>query len=109
MSKDSSIEDILGNSYTEPIDLSTIHNEIFQNKDDILYDLLNITHPDFNLRNEFNTISIFFDTNNIKYPEFKKLLTEYVNNFNNQQSIEKAIDLKAIIMQFIADKMNNRK
>jgi len=126
------IEEFLGGGYAEPIDLSTIDNSIVNNdnsinnndepfqkrsrqtadqiideKDGILYDILNITHPFFNLRDEFNTISIFFSSNNDKHPEFKQLLVQYVSNAVTTQDIKKAIELKTIIMQFIADKLNN--
>ena len=121
------IEEFLGGGYADPIDLSTIDDsiinnnnndepsqkrsrqtadQIFNQKDGILYDILNITHPFFNLRDEFNTISTFFSLNNDKYPEFKQLLVQYVSNAVTTQDIKKAIELKTIIMQFIADKTN---
>ena len=129
MSKDISIEEFLEGSYAEPIDLSTITefqevknneehidkrsrqvaNGEWLNNDSIIFDLLNITEPIFNLRDEFNTISIFWHSNNERYPEFKELLDKYVDNTNGEKNFEKAQEIKAIIMQFIADKMNNGK
>ena len=127
----SNIEDILKNSYSKPIDLSKMSESISDNenvnempvskrsrqtagdlqleKDRVLYDLLNITHPIFNLRDEFNTISIFWYNNNEKYPEFNELLNQYVRNTNEDKIFEKALQLKASIMTFIAEKMNNGK
>ena len=129
MSKNISIEEFLEGSYAEPIDLSMIPDfqevindeehidkrsrqtadQLPDNKDGILYDLLNIVHPDFNLREEFNTISIFFHTYDSIYHEFKQLLIEYAINANEEKNVDKARELKTIIMQFIADKMNNGK
>lgn len=123
------IEQFLGGGYAEQIDLSKIDNsiinnninndtpfpkisrqtadQIFEQKENgILYDLLNITDPFFNLRMEYDTISIFFHTYSNMYPEFKPLLVLYVNNAFNEKNMEKAIEIKKIIMQFIADKMN---
>lgn len=121
-----SIEQFLGGGYAEPIDLSKIDNSIINNnnipfpkisrqtanqiveqkEDGILYDILNITDPFFNLRMEYDTISSFFHHYNNMYPEFKPLLVLYVNNAFNEKNMEKAIEIKKIIMQFIADKMN---
>ena len=135
MSKDSSIEDFLKSSYAEPIDLSTIPDfqEKIQNHEvpidkrtrqtangewlnkplsiteNILYVLLNITESEFILKDEFNTISIFYDINGNNHPEFKQLLIQYVQNANEGKNIDKARELKSIIMRFIADKMNNSK
>ena len=124
------IEHFLGGGYAEPIDLSKIDNsiinnninndnipfpkisrqtadQIFEQKEDgILYDLLNITDPFFNLRMEYDTISNFVHTYSNIYPEFKPLLVLYVNNAFNEKNMEKALEIKKIIMQFIADKMN---
>lgn len=120
------IDQFLGNGYAEPIDLSKIDNSIINNdnipfpkisrqtadqivekkEDGILYDILNITDPFFNLRMEYDTISSFFHHYNNMYPEFKPLLVLYVNNAFNEKNMEKAFEIKKIIMQFIADKMN---
>ncbi len=120
------IEQFLGGGYAEPIDLSKIDNSIINNdnipfpkisrqtadqivekkEDGILYDILNITDPFFNLRMEYDTISSFFHHYNNMYPEFKPLLVLYFNNAFNEKNMEKAIEIKKIIMQFIADKMN---
>ena len=130
-----SIEEFLGGGYAPPIDLSTSPDfqERVQNDDqpidkrtrqvangewlnrplsireNILYVLLNITEPEFILKDEFNTISIFYDTYSNNHPEFKQLLIQYVRNANEDKNVEKAQMLKSIIMQFIADKMNNSK
>jgi hypothetical protein len=128
MSKNISIKEFLEGSYAEPIDLSTITefqevktneehidkrsrqvaNGEWLNNDSIIFDLLNITEPIFNLRDEFNTISIFLNTNITKYPEFKDFLNEYIHNANVEKNAEKALALKSTIMQFIADKMNGK-
>ena len=123
------IEQFLGNGYAEPIDLSKIDNSIINNdinnnipyrkisrqtadqivekkEDGILYDILNITDPFFNLRMEYDTISSFFHHYNNIYPEFKPLLVLYVNNAFNEKSMEKAFEIKKNIMEFITDKMN---
>ncbi len=120
------IDQFLGGGYTEPIDLSKIDNSIINNnnipfpkisrqtadqivekkEDGILYDILNITDPFFNLRMEYDTISSFFHHYNNMYPEFKPLLVLYFNNAFNEKNMEKAFEIKKIIMQFIADKMN---
>ncbi len=120
----SSIEEFLKESYSQPIDLSTIPafenvkiegdekrsrqvaDGEWLNNDSIVFELLNITEPIFNLRDEFNTISIFWNTNGTKYPEFKELLVQYIHNATFEKNTEKALALKLIIMQFIADKMN---
>ena len=131
-----SIEEFLTGSYAPPIDLSTIPdfqekvqnddlhidkqhtrqvangewlNRPFPNIRDIISSLLNITEPEFILKDEFNTISIFYDTNGNNDHEFKELLIQYVQNANEEKNVEKARMLKSIIMQFIADKMNNSK
>ena len=111
------IEQFLGNGYAEPIDLSKIDNSIINNdinnnipfpkisrqtadqivekkEDGILYDILNITDPFFNLRMEYDTISSFFHHYNNIYPEFKPLLVLYVNNAFNEKSMEKAFEIK---------------
>jgi hypothetical protein len=75
-------------------------------KDGILYSLLDIEYP-FNIHDEYNTISSFWNNNSEKYPQFKDLLDQYVRNAHNERNIERAKELKKIIMQFIADKMNN--
>ena len=75
-------------------------------EDGILYDILNITDPFFNLRMEYDTISSFFHHYNNIYPEFKPLLVLYVNNAFNEKSMEKAFEIKKNIMEFITDKMN---
>ena len=77
-------------------------------KDSILYSLLDIEYP-LNIHDEYNTISSFWNNNSEKYPEFKDLLDQYVRNANEEKNVEKARMLKSIIMQFIADKMNNSK
>ena len=74
-------------------------------KDSILYSLLDIEYP-LNIHDEYNTISSFWNNNSEKYPQFKDLLDQYVRNAHNERNIEKAQELKAIIMKFIADKMN---
>ena len=127
-----SIEEFLGGGYADPIDLSKIPDfqENVQNDDqpidkrtrqvangewsdrlfpdigNIIFSLLNITDPEFILKDEFNTISIFYDTRGNNHPEFKDFLIEDVQNANEGKNIEKARMLKAIIMKFIADKMN---
>ena len=75
-------------------------------KDSILYSLLDIEYP-LNIHDEYNTISSFWNNNSEKYPEFKDLLDQYVRNANEGKNVEKAEELKSIIMQFIAGKMNN--
>lgn len=121
------IDQFLGNGYAEPIDLSKIDNSIINNnnipfpilsrqtanqiveqkEDGILYDILNMPEPFLNLlRIEYNTISSFFHNYNNMYPEFKPLLVLYVNNAFNEKNMEKAIEIKKIIMEFITDKMN---
>ena len=77
-------------------------------KDGILYSLLDIEYP-FNIHDEYNTISSFWNNNSEKYPQFKDLLDQYLRNTNEEKNIEKAQELKSIIMKFIADKMNNSK
>ena len=77
-------------------------------KDSILYSLLDIEYP-LNIHDEYNTISSFWNNNSEKYPQFKDLLDQYVRNANEEKNVEKARMLKSIIMQFIADKMNNSK
>ena len=129
-----SIEEFLGGGYAPPIDLSTIpeFQEVinddgqidkrtrqvangewldipFPNIENIISSLLNITESEFILRVEFNTISIFYDTYGSKHPEFKQLLIQYILNANEDKNVDKARELKSIIMQFIADKMNNNK
>jgi len=130
-----SIEQFLRDGYAEPIDLSTIpdfqekvHNDelpidkrtrqvangewsdrLFPDIGNIIPSLLNITEPEFILKDEFNTISIFYDTYGSNHPEFKQLLIQYVQNANEEKNPDKAQELKSIIMQFIADKMNNGK
>jgi len=131
-----SIEEFLTGSYAPPIDLSTIPdfqekvqnddlhidkqhtrqvangewlNRPFPNIRDIISSLLNITEPEFILKDEFNTISIFYYTHGNNYPEFKDLLDQYVRNAHNERNIEKAQELKEIIMKFIAERMNNSK
>ena len=134
-SKKMSIEEFLGGGYAPPIDLSIIpdfqenvqNDELcidkrtrqvangewldrpFPNIENIISSLLNITESEFILRVEFNTISIFYDTHGSNHPEFKQLLIQYVRNANEGKNVEKAQELKSIIMQFIADKMNNAK
>jgi hypothetical protein len=130
-----SIEEFLRDGYAEPIDLSTIpdfqekvqndelpidkrtrqvangewSDRLFPDIGNIIFSLLNITEPEFILKDEFNTISIFYDTYGSNHPDFKELLIQYLRNTNEDKDVEKARMLKSIIMQFIADKMNNGK